>query len=82
MAVTVRKIEEHAEMMEELKKLTGEKTAAGALIKAGYIAIRESERAQTLSQDKRELEYKLNDTQYKVSNFIDALNELKEIDSK
>ena len=76
MAVTVRKLEEHTEMMDELKELTGEKTAAGALVKAGYIALEQSKLAEERKEELRKLNWKHKQKTRKVNDFLKAFEAL------
>ncbi|MYM61616.1 hypothetical protein GTG28_20660 [Vibrio sp. OCN044] len=76
MAVTVRKLEEHTKMMDELKELTGEKTASAALIKAGYIALEQTKLAEKRKNELQDLKWEHKKKTRKITAFLEALESL------
>ncbi|WP_273857039.1 hypothetical protein [Photobacterium sp. GSS17] len=81
MAITIRNIEKHAYMIEELKSLTESNVTTKALIKGGYLAVElgkslEEERKQRLLAEEKLSALQNKIQQYLVSQaaLVDAVN--------
>lgn len=77
MAITIRDIEKHEEMISELKILTNSKTASGALLDGGYAALKYKSQYDSELIRNRRLEDELNALKRKINNYLYALHELQ-----
>ena len=81
MAITIRDITEHEQMLSDLKKQTNTSTMSKALINGGYDALKYKELYLAECNKNRQLRDELYDSSEAVSDFLDALDSLKKIRS-
>ena len=81
MAITIRDTTEHEKMLSDLKDQTNTSTMSKALIKGGYDALRYKELYLAECHKNKQLRDKLYDNNQAVSDFLDALDGLKQISS-
>ncbi|EJN6829940.1 hypothetical protein ACSTD2_14745 [Vibrio vulnificus] len=79
MAITIRDTSEHEKMLSDLKEQTNTSTMSKALIKGGYDALRYKELYLAECHKNVRLREKLYDNNQAVSEFLDALDGLKQI---
>ncbi|MFB1093034.1 hypothetical protein ACEWH9_02505, partial [Vibrio diabolicus] len=78
MAITIRDTSEHEKMLSDLKEQTNTSTMSKALIKGGYDALRYKELYLAECDKNKRLREKLYDNNQAVSEFLDALDGLKQ----
>ncbi|EJU9868743.1 hypothetical protein N5N55_004473, partial [Vibrio vulnificus] len=78
MAITIRDTSEHEKMLSDLKEQTNTSTMSKALIKGGYDALRYKELYLAECHKNERLREKLYDSNQAVSDFLDALDGLKQ----
>ncbi|MDF2186308.1 hypothetical protein O1O06_16325 [Grimontia hollisae] len=79
MAITIRNTDEHSEMLETLKALTGEATLTKALISAGYMAIKLDKLHRESVERTRQLTSQHNELKRDVNSFMGALDKLRNV---
>lgn len=79
MAITIRDTSEHEKMLSDLKEQTNTSTMSKALIKGGYDALRYKELYLAECDKNKRLREKLYDNNQAVSEFLDALDGLKQM---
>ncbi|WP_447035764.1 hypothetical protein [Vibrio alginolyticus] len=79
MAITIRDTSEHEKMLSDLKEQTNTSTMSKALIKGGYDALRYKELYLAECHKNKRLMEKLYDNNQAVSEFLDALDGLKQM---
>ncbi|HDM8066928.1 hypothetical protein AAIA71_20495 [Vibrio harveyi] len=79
MAITIRDTSEHEKMLSDLKEQTNTSTMSKALIKGGYDALRYKELYLSECHKNKQLREKLYDNNQAVSDFLDALDGLKQM---
>ncbi|MCW8345980.1 hypothetical protein MD535_08160 [Vibrio sp. ZSDZ65] len=77
MAITIRDTEQHQDMLDQIKTLTKQTTMSGALIKAGYAAIKYNELSERQSKEIQALYAELRQLKSKITTFNNALENLK-----
>lgn len=79
MAITIRDTSEHEKMLSDLKEQTNTSTMSKALIKGGYDALKYKELYLSECHKNKQLREKLYDNNQAVSEFLDALDGLKQM---
>ena len=72
MAITIRDIEKHYYMIEELKALTESNVTTKALIKGGYLAVDLGKQLEAEKQKRQEAEMALAALEEKVQAFVSS----------
>ena len=78
MAITIRDIEKHQNMIDALKELTGKATQSGALIEGGYAALEFSQLHDEQLRENRKLQQELYQLKNKVLQYVNALDSLRD----
>ncbi|KJY82426.1 hypothetical protein TW81_13520 [Vibrio galatheae] len=79
MAITIRDVDKHEDMLDELSRLTGETTKAKSLIKGGYAAIKYKDHYLSEKDHRERLQSELYCLKRKVEAYTTALNALTKI---
>ena len=78
MAITIRDLDNHKKMIDELKTLSSKGTASGALIEGGYLALKYHEWLKLERIKTEKLQRKLYKLEGKVDAYLSALSNLRE----
>ena len=77
MAITIRDIQEHEEMLSRLKEQTGTSTMSKALLKGGYDALKFKELYLAECNKNKKLRDELYRSSEAVGDYLDALDGLR-----
>ncbi|WP_456295629.1 hypothetical protein M1D72_14530 [Vibrio sp. AK197] len=80
MAITIRDVESHEEMLAELIQLTNENTKSKSLIRGGYMALSYYSQYQAEKEKRESLERELYQLKRKISDFNRSFAALSQID--
>ncbi|WP_064604164.1 hypothetical protein [Photobacterium sp. J15] len=72
MAITIRDIEQHYFMIEELKQLTESKVTTKALIKGGYLAVDIGKQLEEEKEKRLKAEAELAELKATISQYLDS----------
>lgn len=76
MAITIRNVEKHYYMIEDLKQLTGNKVTTKALIKGGYMAVELGNQLKQEQDSHQQTKDELQQLKNVVSNYLHHHNAL------
>lgn len=70
MAITIRDVDQHYYMIEELKSLTESNVTTKALIKGGYMAVELGKQLEQEKENRIKAEQALSDLQQKIQHYL------------
>ncbi|KHT63717.1 hypothetical protein RJ45_10185 [Photobacterium gaetbulicola] len=79
MAITIRDIDKHYFMIEELKSITESNVTTKALIKGGYMAVELGKELEQEKEKRIKAEQALNDLQQKIQHYLSSHQALVDI---